>query len=202
MFFLEDEVSAHLEGTFGLHGEQVSIEGDQVQAVLLPVDEGAQHTLLLQPLLTQEASARHKQDVEISLRGAASVFPGKVTAGAQHTVTHCTGEQHRPRAGGTGSTQNRNSALAYCHLLGFVCQCPALCSHSSDTREGASSQKALQSKHDSFQLIRIVHPRREERTLCIAAKVKPPCQGVSHPHLSRRVAVLQFGVCTSFPAQV
>lgn len=99
-FSLKDEMSAHLEGALGLHGEQVSVEGDQVQAVLLAVDEGAQHALLLQPLLAQEAAAWHEQDVEIPLWGAAPVLPGEVTAGTHGPSLHR--EQRRPRAGGTG----------------------------------------------------------------------------------------------------
>lgn len=72
-------MSAYLECALRLHGEQVPVEGYQVQAVLLSVDEGPQHALLLQPLLAEKAAARHKEDVEVPLGRAASVFPGRVT---------------------------------------------------------------------------------------------------------------------------
>lgn len=58
----------HPEGTFILHGEQVTIIGNQVQNVLINVSERAQHALLPQPLFTQDAPPGHKQDVEISRR--------------------------------------------------------------------------------------------------------------------------------------
>lgn len=58
----------HPEGTFILHGEQVTIIGNQVQNILINVDERAEHTLLPQPLFTQDAPPRHKQNVEISRR--------------------------------------------------------------------------------------------------------------------------------------
>lgn len=58
----------HPESTFILHGEQVAIIGDQVQDVLVDVGERGQHTLLLQPLLTQQAPPRHEQNVEVSRR--------------------------------------------------------------------------------------------------------------------------------------
>lgn len=77
--FLDDETSTYLEGALRLHGQQVPIEGYQVEAVLLPVDEGPQHALLLQPLLAEQAAARHEEDVEVPLRRAASVFPARVT---------------------------------------------------------------------------------------------------------------------------
>jgi len=67
----------YLECALSLHGEQVSVEGYQVQAVLLSVDEGPQHALLLQPLLAEQAAARHEEDVEVPLGRAASVFPGR-----------------------------------------------------------------------------------------------------------------------------
>lgn len=78
--FLDDETSTYLEGALRLHGQQVPVEGYQVEAVLLSVDEGPQHALLLQPLLAEQAAARHEEDVEVPLRRAASVFPARVTS--------------------------------------------------------------------------------------------------------------------------
>lgn len=51
-----------------LHGQQVPIIRDEIQDVLVHIDQRTQHTLLLQPLLTQKAPPRHKQDMEVTWR--------------------------------------------------------------------------------------------------------------------------------------
>lgn len=58
--------STHPKSAFILHGKQVTIERNQVQDILIDVDKGAQHSLLLQPLFTQHAPPGHEQDVEVS----------------------------------------------------------------------------------------------------------------------------------------
>lgn len=64
--YLGCKVRTHPESTFILHGQQVTIIRNQVQNVLIDVDERAQNALLPQPLFTQHAPSRHKEDVEIS----------------------------------------------------------------------------------------------------------------------------------------
>lgn len=80
------------------------------------MDEGAQHALLLQPLLAQQAAARHKQDVEIPLGRAASVFPTTVTGGAQQTVTGLHRSPAQTAGWGAAFRGNRNAARGYYQL--------------------------------------------------------------------------------------
>lgn len=64
--YLACTCGTHPEGTFILHGQQVTIIGNQVQDILINVDERAQHALLLQSLFTQHTPPRHKQNVEVA----------------------------------------------------------------------------------------------------------------------------------------